>query len=122
MRIHSRRQRKRYESVLEKRWTTAGYRGGRGGAEMKGSGREKAWGGRGIGGDSINWFRISFAPGMVQPWNMPSQSDERSCGRATDHNGGRWWKSWWHSGGRRGQGGGGAQQGERSDRKYKRGK
>lgn len=36
---------------------------------------------------------------MVQPWNMPSQSDERSCGRETDHNGGRWWKSWWHSGG-----------------------
>lgn len=23
---------------------------------------------------------------------MPSQSDERSCGRETDHNGSRWWK------------------------------
>lgn len=42
VRIHSRRQRKRYESMLEKRWTTAGYRGGGGGAEMKGSERERA--------------------------------------------------------------------------------
>lgn len=23
---------------------------------------------------------------------MPSQSDERSCGRETDHNGSRWWR------------------------------
>lgn len=23
---------------------------------------------------------------------MPPQSDERSCGRETDHNGSRWWK------------------------------
>lgn len=23
---------------------------------------------------------------------MPSQSDEKSCGRETDHNGSRWWK------------------------------
>lgn len=32
---------------------------------------------------------------------MPSQSDERSCGRETDHNGSRWWKrqSWWWFGG-----------------------
>lgn len=67
-------------------------------------GRESV-GGEGHWGGSINWFRISFAPGMVQPWNMPSQSDERSCGRETDHNGGRWWKSWWRSGGRRGEGG-----------------
>lgn len=41
-------------------------------------------------GDSINWLRNSFAPGKVQPWNMPPQSDERSCGRETDHNGSRW--------------------------------
>lgn len=68
---------------------------------MEGSERGTVWGeGASVGGCSINWFRISLAPGKIQPWNMPSQSDERSCGRETEHNGGRWQKSWWHSGGR----------------------
>lgn len=51
---------------------------------------DRGAGGREGGGDSINWLRNSFAPGKVQPWNMPPQSDERSCGRETDHNGSRW--------------------------------
>lgn len=58
--------------------------------EDVGDGEIEAREGGGRAGDSINWLRNSFAPGKVQPWNMPPQSDERSCGRETDHNGSRW--------------------------------
>lgn len=65
--------------------------GATGGGEVQRRRRRLGDRGAGVGGgDSINWLRNSFAPGKVQPWNMPPQSDERSCGRETDHNGSRW--------------------------------
>lgn len=42
-------------------------------------------------------------PSKVKPWNIPSQSDERSCGRETGHNGSRWLESWWCVGGGEGE-------------------